>query len=109
MKGLFTALLGLGLVLAVSASSLAEDKKEEKKLEGTITCAKCDLKKADKCATVIVVKDGDKEVVYWFDADSSKKYHKPICTEAKKGSVTGTVKKDGDKSIVTVSKLEWAK
>jgi hypothetical protein len=108
MRAIMSAVLGLGLVFAITVGSYAADK-DEKTLEGKITCAKCDLGKADKCHTVIVVKDGDKETVYWFDADSSKKYHKPICTESKKGSVTGTVKKDGEKMTVKVSKLEWAK
>jgi hypothetical protein len=99
--------LSLGLVLGLAGILTAEDKKEAKTLEGTITCAKCDLKLADKCATVIKVKEGDKEVVYWFDTDSSKKNHKTICTEAKEGKVTGTVGKDGDKMTIKVTKVEF--
>jgi hypothetical protein len=110
MRAIMSAVLGLGLVFAVTVGSqAADDKDKEKKLEGTICCAKCELKKTDKCATVIVVKDGDKETVYFFDKDSDKKYHKKICTEALKGSVTGSVKKDGDKMIVTVKELKWDK
>jgi hypothetical protein len=30
-----------------------------------------------------------------------------VCKEAKDGTVTGTVKKDGDKMVVTVSKVEF--
>lgn len=84
----------------------AEDKKEEK-LTGTITCAKCDLKLkgVEKCATVIKV--GEK--VYFFDEKSHKAHHGETCTEAKAGSVSGTVSKDGDKLIITVSKLEYKK
>ena len=78
---------------------------KEETLKGTITCGKCDLKLADKCATVIKV--GEK--VYWFDEATSKKYHKEVCTEAKEGTVTGTVKKDGDKMIVTATKVEFKK
>ena len=88
----------------------AEDKKEEKEvtLKGKICCCKCELKKAKTCATAIVVKDGEKEVVYVFDADSNKKHHKAICTEPKMGTVKGTVKKDGEKLIITVSDLKFA-
>ncbi len=103
MKALMSALLGLGLVFAVAASSVADDKDKETKLEGKITCAKCDLKKEAKCATVIVVKD----TIYYFDAASNKKYHKDICTESKEGSVTGTVKKEGDKNIISVKELKY--
>jgi hypothetical protein len=90
----------LGLVLVVGAR--ADDK--EVTLEGKITCAKCDLKLQDKCATVIKTKDGK---VYYFDTDSHKKNHKTICQEAKDGTVTGTVSKEGDKEIIKVSKVDF--
>jgi hypothetical protein len=97
----------LGIVVCAFAVSVQAD--EEKKLEGTITCAKCDLKESEKCHNVIVVKEGDKKVVYWFDAKSKTKQHKEVCTEAKEGTVTGTVAKDGDKMVVTVKTLEFKK
>jgi hypothetical protein len=99
--------LGVALVAFVGSPSVAEDAKEGKtqKLEGKITCAKCDLGEADACHTVIKV--GDK--VYYFDKAGSKKYHKEICTSPKDGSVTGTVKKEGDKLVVTPTKVEFKK
>lgn len=103
MFRVLSALFVVGLLLAlVGSPAVAKDDKEET-LKGTITCAKCDLKLATKCHTVIKV--GDK--VYWFDEESSKKNHKTICTEAKEGTVVGTVKKEGDKLIVTPSKVEF--
>ena len=93
-------------VLALTIPAIAVEKEaKEETLKGEITCAKCGLKidGQKKCATVIKV--GDK--VYWFDEKADKAHHKEICTEAKEGSVTGTVKKDGDKLIITVSKLEY--
>ena len=86
------------LLVFFTASSFAE----EVTLTGKVTCAKCDLKLADKCATVIVSKD----VVYYFDAAGDKKNHGEICKSAKEGSVTGEVSKDGDKNIIKVSKVE---
>jgi len=97
--------LGLAGLLCLANSAIAEEK--EKSLEGTICCGKCELKKSAACHTVIKVKEGEKEVVYWFDDDSSKKYHKEICTDAKEGSVKGKVKKDGDKMVVTVTELKF--
>jgi hypothetical protein len=90
-------------LLAFAAPSFAEEKEET--LKGEITCAKCGLKidGQTKCATVIKV--GEK--VYWFDAKADKDNHKAICTEAKKGTVKGTVKKDGDKMIVTVKEVKF--
>jgi hypothetical protein len=107
MKAAWSLLLGLAVVLAFVVGTRAEDKKEEKTLKGTITCAKCDLKETDKCQTVIKVKDGDKEIVYYFDAAGHKKNHKAICTEAKPGSVTGTVSEKDGKHYVKVSKVEF--
>jgi hypothetical protein len=104
MIRVLSALFAVALLVAfVGAPAVAADKEET--LKGTITCGKCDLKMVDKCHTVIKV--GDK--IYWFDADSSKKFHKEICTEAKEGTVVGTVKKDGDKMVVTATKVEFKK
>jgi hypothetical protein len=105
MKAAWSLLRALGVVFAFTVSSRAEDKTVT--LKGTITCAKCDLKKEKKCATVIVVKKDDKETVYYFDPASDKKNHKTICTEPKKGTVTGTVKKEGDKMVVTVKDIKF--
>jgi hypothetical protein len=98
------ALFGLFLALTVAVVFLtgvdgAQDK--EVTIMGKITCAKCDLKLMDKCATVVVEKGKDgKNVVYYFDTDSHKKNHSDICTTPKDGSVTGTVSdKDGKKTI----------
>lgn len=99
------SMLAVALLFAFTVTAGAEDKADAKKvtLKGTITCAKCDLKLEKKCATVI--KSGEK--VYYFDAASNKKYHKQICTEAKKGTVTGTVAKKGEKMVITVSELKF--
>jgi anaerobic selenocysteine-containing dehydrogenase len=93
------------LALGAAPAAAADEKEKEQTLEGKITCAKCDLGVADKCATVIKV--GEK--VYYFDKDGDKKYHGKICTTPMDGTVTGTVKKDGDKMVVTVTKLEFKK
>jgi hypothetical protein len=101
MKAACTLMLGLALVLSVALVHGAEGK--EQTLKGTITCAKCDLGIATKCATVIKVDD----TVYWFDKDGNKKYHKDTCMEAKKGKVTGVVSDQGGKKMVKVSKVEY--
>ena len=72
MRAALSVALGLAVALVVAARVSADDK--EVTLKGTITCAKCDLKVdgQTKCHTVIVVKKGDAETVYWFDKDGSK-------------------------------------
>jgi hypothetical protein len=89
----------------------AQDGQEKQKdvvLKGLVTCARCDLAIEIKCATVLVVKDtGKKDVVYFFDPASSKRYHKEICTESKKATVEGTVRTDGKRKVISVSKLAY--
>ena len=105
MKAAWSMLLGLAVVLVLVVGTRAADKEET--LKGTITCAKCDLKESDTCKTVIKVTKDGKDLVYYFDPAGSKKYHKQICQEAKKGSVKGTVKEEDGKKIVKVSKVEF--
>jgi Family of unknown function (DUF6370) len=105
MRATLSMVVGLAVLAAFAVSIRAEEGKEVT-LKGEITCAKCDLKKSDSCHTVIKVKEDGKEVVYWFEKADSKKYHKPICTEAKKGTVKGTVSEKDGKKYVKVSKLD---
>src|SRR4051794_28893138 len=100
MKKAWSMLAVLALLFAFTVTARAEDKKVT--LKGTITCAKCDLKQEKTCMTVIKVKEGGKDVVYYFDPKSHKENHKTICTDPKEGEVTGTVSKKDDKMIVTV-------
>jgi hypothetical protein len=104
MNSARTLLLGLAMVFTLVAVGYAAD--DEKTLKGTITCAKCGLKKADKCNTVIQVKEGDKEVIYWF-AEAKGKEHKDICQDSKKGTVVGTVKKEGDKMVIKTKSVKF--
>jgi hypothetical protein len=104
----FAKLFAVAMALAVVITTAqARPDKEEKTLKGTITCAKCDLGLETKCATVVKVKEGDKDVVYYFDAKGDKANHKTICTTPKEGTVTGTVAEKDGKKVVTVSKVEW--
>jgi Family of unknown function (DUF6370) len=109
IRTLSVLVLGIAAIALTAGSYAADEKGGEKTLKGTITCAKCDLKKEKACTTVIVVKEKDKDVIYYFDKESGKKYHGDICTEAKEGTVKGSVKKDGQKMVVTVTELEFKK
>ena len=103
----------LGVVVAgallLGSSTTAQEKKDKKEvtIKGTVTCAKCDLGVADKCATVIVTKKKDKDVVFYFDKAGDKKYHAGICNSPKKGAVTGTVSKKDDKNIIKVKEVKY--
>lgn len=98
----------LGLALCLVTGLRAEDKKEEAKtLKGSITCAKCDLGKEDKCTTVIVVKEDGKDVIYYLDEKAGKANHKTICKAAKAGSVTGKVSEKDGKKVITATKVAF--
>jgi hypothetical protein len=102
-------LSGLAVLALALAPQVRAEEKEAKTvtLTGKVTCAKCDLQKADKCATVVVVKKGDDEKIYYFDTASNKKYHKGICQTPKDGTVTGTVEEKDGMNIVHVTKVKY--
>ena len=108
---LMTGLAGL-LLLALATPAFAEDK-ETKGKEITVTgegkCAKCILKEADKCQTVIQAKEEGKTVNYYLAKnEASENFHEDVCKEAKQVKATGTVKEVDGKKELTVSKIELA-
>jgi hypothetical protein len=111
MKTLGMLMAGLGLVVVLGLTALADDKKEEKEvtLKGSFVCGKCELKMTDACYNAIKVSekvDGkDTDVIYWLkDEGKSEKYHGKFCTGPKKGSVTGVVSEKDSKKWITPSK-----
>ncbi|MGL4554888.1 MAG: DUF6370 family protein [Gemmataceae bacterium] len=101
LKSMFGLAIVLGVVLAVGAAEEEKKAAKETTLKGEIGCPKCGFSIAKKCGNAIKVKDGEKEVIYTFlDAGAKAPYHSEICTEIKKGTVTGVVsEKDGKKFI----------
>ncbi|MFO0813648.1 MAG: DUF6370 family protein [Gemmatales bacterium] len=75
-------------------------------LDGKVCCAKCELGKEKSCATVVVVKEKDKEVMYYFDKDSNKKFHKDYCSGSSEAKVVGKVTEKDGKKWVAVEKIE---
>ena len=97
------------LALAFTATAFAEDK--EITVTGEGKCAKCLLKQADKCQSVIEAKGEDgKKVTYWLAKNEvSDNFHEDLCKEAQKVTATGTVKEEDGKKVLTVTKIELAK
>ena len=92
----------------VSASLALAAFAADTKLEGTATCAKCDLGIAEKCraAVVVTTADGKKETYLTEGNAEAKSLHSEICKGGKQATVEGTVsEKDGAK-IITVTKYE---
>jgi hypothetical protein len=107
---LFAGVAGLFL-LAVATPALAVGTSKEETITGEAKCAKCMLKETDKCQTVIQAEDKAGKTVNYYLAenDKSKAFHHNVCTETKKATATGTVKKVDGKNVFTVSKIELAK
>lgn len=82
---------------------------DEVTLDGKVCCAKCELGKETKCATVVVVKKGDKEEMYYFDTDSNKKFHKDYCSGSTDAKVVAKVTEKDGKKWIAVSKIEAKK
>ena len=108
MRAALSAFLGLAVVLVLAATVRADEKEgKEVTLKGKITCAKCDLGETKTCHTVIVVKKGDQDVVYYLDDKSAKANHKPICQGAKEGTVKGTTSEKDGKHWVKATKVTF--
>jgi hypothetical protein len=106
--------LGVFVVFALALTVIGADKDSsgsEVTLKGTIACAKCTFKVEKDCNIAIKVKDGEKEVLYYFDTESHKKWMGGdgdinFCTKKMEGTVTGTVTEKDGKKWVHVNKLE---
>jgi hypothetical protein len=101
----------LSLAVAVSAAAFlatARADDEKKTLEGKLVCAKCKLSETAECANALIVKDGDKEVKYYFkDKGKGETYHK--CSGEKAVKVTGKVSEKDGKKYIEDAKVEDAK
>lgn len=102
--------LSLVCVLALVAFARAgDDTKKDVTLKGEICCAKCELKKQDKCNAVVIVKDGEKEEIYYFDKASQEKHGEDCCKERKMAKVIGDVTEKDGKKWISITKIEYEK
>jgi hypothetical protein len=99
--GIVAALLAVSFV----SFAFAEDKKDTKTLEGNMVCTKCKLSETEACGNAVVVKEGDKNVTYYFkDKGKVEKYHK--CSGEKAVKVTGNVSEKDGKKYIENAKVE---
>jgi hypothetical protein len=94
-------------LLIAALSSLAIFAADTQTIKGKGECAKCSLKKTESCQMAVTTKDGTTYLVE--NNDTSKKFHKNICTEEKDVEVTGTVSEKDGKKMITASKIDLAK
>lgn len=82
MKKILSILAVTSLALGLTAFA------EEKTIETTATCAKCDLGETSKCQDVVKIEGKWLELT----GEGAKGFHPKICKSAKQVAVTGEVK-----------------
>jgi hypothetical protein len=105
-------LLAAGLLWAASAPQIfADDSSASVTLSGQLVCGKCTLHITSECQNVLQVQKDGKTVNYFLTQNPvSKDFHSNICqTDREKVTVTGTVSADGDKQVLTATKIEPVK
>lgn len=96
------------LLVAAAFSGASLHAAAEQTLTGKAMCAKCELKQADKCTNALQVTGTDGKVVTYVLADNkvSKDFHGKVCKGSLAGvSVTGSVKSEGGRNVLTASKI----
>lgn len=105
MKALSRVGIALALVLGLVAASTVSA--AEATLKGSLACAKCTLKKADKCQDVLTVTD-DKGAAteYWIVKNEAAEKAGHQCTKTAAATVTGEVSEKDGKKWIAASKIE---
>jgi hypothetical protein len=105
MKALSRIGIALAIVLGLMATSTLSA--AESTFKGTLSCAKCTLKKSDKCQDVLTVTDEKGAATeYWIVKNEAAEKAGHQCTKTAAATVTGEVsEKDGVKWLAA-SKIE---
>jgi len=99
--------IGVAVALVVGLLAVGTVSAAETTLKGTLVCAKCKLKKSEKCQDALIVTD-DKGATteYWVVKNEAAEKAGHQCTSEAKATITGEVsEKDGQKWIAA-SKIE---
>ena len=109
MKRTSLCLLLAALLFAALVASAA-DKTKEVTLTGDGKCAKCQLKETDTCQNVIQTQEDGKTITYYLEQNKvSKNFHESLCENPRKITVTGIVKEENGRKLLTPSKIKLVK
>ena len=109
MKTIITSIMSVAIaafVLSANASAAEKEAAKAVTLQGTATCAKCDLGTAKECVSVLQVKEGEKTETYLLAGKADKEWHKNVCNGPKKVKMTGTVTEKDGKKTLDVTKID---
>jgi hypothetical protein len=107
MKNLLIAFATITLAFTGLNATAAEG--EEKTLEGTMSCEKCELGTADKCADALKVAgaEGEEATLYHLeDKEGKRKTEWHQCKGEAMAKVTGVVEDRDGEMFIVVSDLE---
>ena len=107
MRAVLTFALCFVIVAALAVPVTSQDKAVT--LTGKITCAKCNLNIEKTCMSVMVVKSGGKDVIYYLDEKFHQANHEAVCKVPKEATITGTLSEKGGKKYITATKIELKK
>ena len=99
--------MGVALALVFGLAAMTTVSAAETTVKGTLSCAKCNLKKADKCQDVLTVTD-DKGAAteYWVVKNEAAEKAGHQCKQPAAATVTGEVSEKDGKKWITASKIE---
>lgn len=100
MKTLLTAFLGTAFAFAFALATVQAD--EVKTYEGELSCAKCNLKQADKCEDTLKV--GDE--LYLVEEGGKRKTSEHVCSGTAKAKITGKIEERDGKKYLVAEKIE---
>jgi hypothetical protein len=73
-------------------------------LQGDLTCAKCGLHEASSCQSVLVVKEDGRDTKYYLAKNAvAAAEHEKVCGGSVPATVTGTVRDEGGRKVLTAS------
>jgi Rieske Fe-S protein len=99
--------IGVAVAIMVGLLSAGTVSASEMTLKGTLSCAKCALKKSEKCQDVLTVTD-DKgaSTEYWIAKNEAADKAGHQCKAEAKATVTGEVSEKDGKKWIAASKIE---
>jgi hypothetical protein len=108
-------MLAVAVVFAAASLLVKANPIKDVTVTGTAQCAKCALKETKGCQNVVVAKEDGKDVKYYVvHNDVAKKAHSSLgfCTakpgEGPKVTVTGELKEEDNKKVITPTEIKAA-
>lgn len=109
-RRMFICTFVAALALMCAPAAHAKESAKDVTLQGEMVCGHCVLKETKSCQNVLKVTEGEKETFYFLaENEVSKANHSAICGGGAQATVTGTVKKQGKKFVMTAKEIAFAK